>query len=58
MTALPHVDPGIHRTKHTVRIGTKSILMTNDETYSSITLYIGGHDLYCLDINILDPCSF
>ena len=43
--------------QHKIRIGTKSLLMTSHETSDSITLYVGGHDLYCLNVNIIKTTS-
>ena len=57
MTSLPKADSDTNVTKHTIKIGTKSLLMSLYETEDSITLYIGGHDMYCLDINIIKYTS-
>ena len=43
--------------KKTIKIGNKSLLMTTHESNSSIIIYIGGHDTYCIDAQILKPSS-
>ena len=57
MATLPKNDPDTKATKYTIKIGTKSLLLSLYETEDSITLYIGGHEVYCLDINIIKLTS-
>lgn len=43
--------------RYTIRIGTKSMLMTEHESDFSTTFYIGGHDTYCIDVQLMKPAS-
>ena len=53
MTSLPDLDSGTVRKKETVKIGSYSILLTTHDRDSSIILYFGSHELYCLEIFII-----
>lgn len=57
LNKLKKLDIGQTEVKRTVKIGTKTLLMTLRETTDTINIYIGGHDLYCLNIFILKENS-
>lgn len=57
LTKLKNLNPGTSEIKQTVKIGTKSLLMTIRENSDSVNIYIGGHDLYCIYIYIMKDKS-
>lgn len=40
---------GAVETKYTVKVGSKSLLLTTHETSESVSIYIGGHTVYCVN---------
>ena len=57
LTKLKNLNPGTSEIKQTVKIGTKSLLMTIRENSDSVNIYIGGHDLYCIYMYIMKDKS-
>ena len=57
LSKLRKIDNEIIEAKHTVKIGTKSLLMTIRENTDSVNIYIGGHDMYCIHIYIMKEKS-
>jgi hypothetical protein len=56
---IPVPRNGTIITKKIIRItgSAKSLLMTTHETQTSIIIYIGGHDVYCIEAQILKDTS-
>ena len=52
LTKLKKLESGYTEIKKNIKIGSKSLLMTIREDTNSVNIYIGGHELYCLNIFI------
>lgn len=50
---IPPPKHGVIPIRKSVKIGSKSMVMTIHESDTSITIYVGGKDVYCIDIQIM-----
>lgn len=57
ISKLKNINPGTSEIKQTIKIGSKSLLMTLCENSDSVNIYIGGHDMYCINIYIMKEKS-
>ena len=48
--SIPRKESGTVTKKTILKVGSKSLLLTIHENAFSIMLYIGGHDLYCVNV--------
>ena len=51
----PPVKPGSKSTKIKVKVGNKTFLIVTHESEFSYMIYIGGRDVYCIEVQLLKP---
>ena len=53
----PRTGTHVSKKKITINGSTKTLLVTTHETNSSILIFIGGHDVYCIEAQIMKAAS-